>query len=217
MTSIAEIVEDRRIREIVHFTTNKGLTGILAKGAVLSRKRLPEDEYLEYVFTPNAETRKDEAWLDHVNLSISRINTEYFDHSTRWHPDTDVWWCALAFDPTILSDNDVFFATTNNIYSSCQREPGPAGLEALFAERIERWTGNVAKREDWMPDNLPTCHQAEVLYPGQVALDRLLRVYVATGPHADIAATNCDMLLAPYEPARGSKIPTVVDPHVFGL
>ena len=59
MTSIAEIVTQRGIEEVLHFTTNKGLTGILAEGAVLPRKRLPEHKYLEHVYEPNAEMRKD--------------------------------------------------------------------------------------------------------------------------------------------------------------
>jgi hypothetical protein len=218
MTSIAEVASGRGIGEILHFTTNKGLTGILAEGAVLSRKRLPQSKYLEHVYTPNAPVRKDTDWLDYVNLSISRINTEYFGHSSRWHANQEVWWCALAFDPAILSDEGVFFANTNNIYSKCQRGPGSAGLEALFAKRIERWLGKVATRETDMPENFTTCDQAEVLYPGKLALDRLLRVYVATGPHADIASATCEVLMAPNDEAAGpeNKIPIVIDANVFG-
>ncbi|HET8955688.1 MAG TPA: DarT ssDNA thymidine ADP-ribosyltransferase family protein [Solirubrobacterales bacterium] len=216
MKTIAEIIEERKIAEVLHFTTNIGLTGITYKGAILSRKRLPEEKHLEHVFAPNAEVRKDDDWIDHVNLSISRINTEYFDHSTRWHANEDLWWCALAFDPSILSDEDVFFATTNNIYTGCRRESGPAGLEALFAEEVKRWRGHYAKREDGMAEGLTTCHQAEVLYPGALSLDRLIKVYVATGPHADIASSTCDILLAPDETTElASKVPVVVDPNVF--
>lgn len=209
MSSVMDIVSRRGIAEIVHFTTNKGLIGILAKGAVLPRKDLEEEEYLEFVYTPNAEKReKDKEWLGYVNLSVSKINTEYFGHSTSWHAHTNVWWCALAFDPAILSDDGVFFATTNNIYTACRREEGPAGLEALFAERIDRWNRNCATRRSDMPDNLPTCHQAEVLYPGALKLDRLLKVYVATGDHHDVVASNCDLLLA-------NKIPIEIDPDAF--
>ncbi|HVD41097.1 MAG TPA: DarT ssDNA thymidine ADP-ribosyltransferase family protein [Solirubrobacterales bacterium] len=215
MSSIADIVSRREISEIVHFTTNKGLVGIFGVGAVLSRERLKKEDYLEYVYHPNASTRKDEDWLGHVNLSISKINTKYFDHSTRTHAHTDVWWCALAFDPEMLSHEGVFFATTNNIYSRCRRAEGPAGLEALFAERIERWRGNRVTREDQMPDNLPTCYQAEVLYPRELMLDGLLKVYVARGHHADIVASARDILLVPGESGPAHEIPIVIDPDAF--
>lgn len=217
MTTIGEIVERRGIEEVLHFTTNRGLTGSLAEGAVLSRQRLPESKYLEHVYRPNASVRKDQAWLDYVNLSISRINTDFFEQSSRWHADRDVWWCAFSFDPVILSHEGVYFASTNNIYTSCQRAPGPDGLEALFAERVERWHGNVVEREDGMPGNWTTCLQAEVLYPGALSTDHLLRVYVATGPHADIVSSTCDILAAAEEESSGpaSKIPVVIDADVF--
>lgn len=217
MTTIAEIVERRGIEEVLHFTTNHGLTGILAEGAVLSRERLPEHKYLEHVYAPNAPVRKDVRWLGYVNLSISRINTEFFESSSRWYTNEDIWWCALAFSPEILSHEGVFFATTNNIYTNCQRATSGEGLEALFTNRIERWWGNVAVRESDTPDSWTTCHQAEVLYPRPLSTDHLLKVYVATGPHADIASATCDILLAPddetAEPA--SKIPVVIDADVF--
>jgi hypothetical protein len=216
VTTIAEVVDRRGIAEVLHFTTNKGLTGILAEGAVLPRKRLPEHKYLEHVYEPNAETRKDLRWLDYVNLSISRINTEYFGHSARWHAHQDLWWCALAFDPAILSDEGVFFATTNNIYTGCRRAGGVNGLEALFAERVRRWSGNNVERPEGMPEELTTCPQAEVLYPGPLSLDRLLKVYVATGPHADIASSSCDILLRSDEaPDEKRKIPILIDASVF--
>ena len=125
MTTITEIVQAREITEILHFTTNRGLTGILAGKSVLSRERLPESQYLEHVYAPNTLLRKDQRYLDYVNLSISRINTEFFGHSTRWHANEDIWWCALAFDPTMLESPGVLFATTNNMYTGCTRAPGP--------------------------------------------------------------------------------------------
>lgn len=217
MTTIADIVHRREITEVLHFTTNHGLTGILAERAVLSRQSLPESKYLEHVYKPNASVRKDHRWLDHVNLSISRINTEFFGHSSRWHANRDVWWCALSFAPAILDHHGVIFATTNNIYSGCRRAPGPNGLEALFAKQIERWPGNAAERQPGMPHNWTTCHQAEVLYPSALSCDHLRRVYVATGPHADIAASTCEILLALNEddPEHPSRLPVVTDASIF--
>jgi hypothetical protein len=216
MTTVAEIVEHRGITEVLHFTTNRGLTGILAKGAVLPRARLPEDKYLEHVYHPNADTRKDKAWLDYVNLSISSINTEFFGHSSRWHAHDDVWWCALAFNPAILSDDGVYFATTNNMYTGCRRALGPDGLEALFGDPVHQYLGHYARRTDDMGDEFTTCHQAEALYPGPLSLERLLRVYVATGPHADVAASSCAMLLGSDDASDEKRtVPVVIDAEVF--
>jgi hypothetical protein len=217
MSSFGEVIAERDIQEVLHFTTNHGLTGILAEGAVLPRQRLPESKHLEHVYAPNATTRKDRAYLDYVNLSISRINTEFFGHSTRWHAAEESWWCALAFDPVILEHEGVLFTTTNNIYTGCQRGAGVDGLQAMFAETITRWVGNYAQRTDGMPDNWTTCHQAEVLYPGPLSTDHLTRVYVATGPHADSAGSTCDILIGAdrRDDDGASTVEVTIYPNVF--
>jgi hypothetical protein len=192
------------------------LTGILAEGAALSRQRLPESKYLEHVYEPNASVRKDRAWLDFVNLSISRINTEFFGHSSRWHANRDVWWCALSFHPAVLSDEGVIFTTTNNIYTGCRRGSGADGLKALFAPEVKRWTGNVVRRAPDMPSAWTTCPQAEVLYPQRLGCAQLRCVYVATGLHADVAASTCEILLGLSGGAtQGARVPIEVRPDVF--
>lgn len=213
MRDISDIVARRGITEVLHFSTNQGLTGILAEGAVLSRARLPEYKYVEHVYKPNAKVRHDGPWLDFVNLSISRLNTSYFDASSRWHQDEDVWWCALSFNPSILEHDGVLFATTNNMYTGCKRAAGDVGLEALFADRIECWTSKRTKRAAEAPLAWTTDLQAEVLYPGRLDCGFLERVYVATGQHHDIAATNCDILLSSQN--EGRKVPVVVAPELF--
>ena len=82
---IVRAAEERGIRDVIHFTTVSGALGVLATGAVMSRKRLPEEKYLEHVYRPNSAIRKDQEWLDYVNLSITRINDWMFDTSVCWH------------------------------------------------------------------------------------------------------------------------------------
>lgn len=205
--SVFDVVIRRKIPEVVHFTTNVGLVGILGSRAVLSRHRLPATKYVEHVYEPNAKVRRDGPWLDYVNLSITRLNWEFFGHSRRWHAHRDAWWCALAFDPVILDGDGVVFATTNNIYTGCNHGSGEAGIEAMFAPRVLRWPGNFAERYPGMPENWTTCHQAEVLIPRQVDIARLRRVIVATDAHSDIAYSQCEILLG--------DVPINVDPDAF--
>lgn len=214
--SVADLIEDRGISEVLHFTTNTGLLGMLASGGILSRARLPKEKYLEHVYRPNARVRKDPDWLDYVNLSISRINTEFFEHSSRWHRDRDVWWCVVYLDPVILTHEGVVFATTNNRYTGVQRAIGAEGMEALFAARVKRWTGNVVERPDDFPDELTTCHQAEALYPGCVPSEYFRGIYVATGEHADIVETQSEILLpADVDSPGSSELPVHIRPDVF--
>jgi hypothetical protein len=216
MTTIAEIIERRGIEEVLHFTTNKGFVGMLAVESLLARARLPEEKYLEHVYQPNAQYRRDAGWVDYVNLSITRINTEFFGHSSRWHRHEDVWWCVVSVDPIIVTYDGVYFVTTNNTYSGKKRATGPDALEALFSPIVRRWAGNDVHRRPDAPENEPTCEQAEVLYPESISTDYLTAVYVATEAHADIVGTQLEMLLAGSDSGVPVKVPPInVRPDVI--
>lgn len=177
--SVADIIARRGIKEVVHFTTNHGCLGTLYTRTLLSRARLHDDEMVRYLFAPNAELRRDRAYIDHVSLSIEHINTEFFEISSgKWHRHEPIFWCVLAFDPIVLTHEAVVFATTNNIYSSVSRGTGEVGLNQLFSQRIVRWPGNVAVRDATTRLSYPTCSQAEALYPRAVSTEHLQKVYV---------------------------------------
>ncbi|MCI1137065.1 DUF4433 domain-containing protein [Stenotrophomonas maltophilia] len=191
--TIGDRIQERGIVELLHFTTNRGFVGMLASGRLYSRHRLSSDKYLEHQWIANAKSRpecaedfdKQENWLDYVNLSISEINSRFMLVSNKWHQDSNNWWIILSFDPSIMSDDGVYFATTNNGYDLCRRAQHVEGLDALFVPEVRRklpsWRAFRSDREP----RLPTCEQAEVLYPGFVGLQALRRVYVKEGDQAD--------------------------------
>ena len=197
---------DRDLTDIVHFTTTKGALGVLASGAVKSRERLPETKYLEHVYRPNATFRKDAAWLDHVNLSISRINDWMFGSSVGWHSDEEVSWVVLTFDPEILGHPGVVFATTNNIYPSCRRAEGLDGFNSLFADTVVGRYSAVHDRAG-KPDHWPTDRQAEVLYPGELSCRHLRRIDVQLAETTDVLAGILDGL--------DLEVPIRLAPEVF--
>ena len=174
---ILKAVSDRNITQVVHFTTLSGAVGILASRAIKSRTKLPKDMHLRYVYQPNARTRKDQAWLDYVNLSVERINAWMFDHSTEWHADEDNPWVVFSFHPQILAHPGVVFTTTNNIYPACSRGEGLGGFDAMFAETVIGRFDSVHDRIG-TPENWTTERQAEVLYPGMLSCEYLQRIDV---------------------------------------
>ena len=167
----------RGVKRVVHFTTMSGAIGILASGEVKSREHLPEDKYLEHVYRPNADQRKDPAWTGYVNLSIERINGWMFSASNRWHPEDVGSWVLLSFDPQILGHPGVVFTTTNNIYPSCRRAEGVDGFNAMFANmvkgRYDETHDRTGKKNSW-----PTDRQAEVLYPRGLSCEYLQQISV---------------------------------------
>jgi hypothetical protein len=207
--SVASAARARGITEILHYTTSRGVLGTLASGALKSRARLPQDEYLEHVWVPVCRVRYDSEWLDYVNLSISDINSALYTIAAgRWHPGL-YRWGVLSFAPEILDHEGVQFATTNNMYPSVRRGTGVAGFEALFANRVAGRYGAAHVRRPEHPAYRPTDPQAEVLYRGELATDFLQRIYVSdTEARATIRA-YCD--------AVGHRdVDVEIDPDVFG-
>ena len=174
---ILEEVKLKGVKDVLHFTTNSGAIGVLAARAVKSRLRLNNDKYLEHLFKGNVQIRKDNAWLDYVNLSIERINEWMFNTSTRWHPLDDNPWVILSFRPEILAHPGVVFTTTNNIYPACRRREGVDGFLQMFAETVYGRYNELHKRTNKQLE-WPTDRQAEVLYPNELSIDYLQRIDV---------------------------------------
>lgn len=205
---IAAVISARGIEEVLHFTTNLGLLGILATRAVKSRSLLATEEYLESIFKPNAAYRSDPRWAGHVSLSLSRINTEFFAASGRWHSAEDLWWCVVVLNPTVLTHEDVIFVTTNNIYPAARRAPGAAGLQALFSPEVPARYGATQSRTSSTHASWTTCVQAEALYPNEISTRFLSRIIVATDLHAAVA----DAQLAAVD---HEDVEIVVDEAIF--
>lgn len=190
--SVSGLARQRGVTEVVHFTTDLGLLGILTVGCVLSRKRLSEENWLRHILTVNAERRWDYNWLDYVNLSVSNINRNFFGISVNWHcRELGRWWCILSFLPEILDHKDVWFSTTNNGYPATQRAQGVEGFEALFADQVAGRYGTMTDRMD-RPSYLPTDPQAEILYPEKLSLNFLQHVYVLEDDHVYYYESLCD-------------------------
>src|SRR5437762_7449328 len=100
--AVRDVVESRGIIEVLHFTTNLGLLGILATRALKARELLDADDYLEFIFKANAPRVRDRQYLRYVNLSISRVSAGFFGWSRARHRIDDVYWCILSFSPEIL-------------------------------------------------------------------------------------------------------------------
>lgn len=196
--SIQDVINNRGIEEVVHFTTHHGLIGILDSKYLKARDHLHEDQRLEFILKPNSKFRSDPAWTKYVNLSISRINKSFFNYCSRWH--NDIHWCALSFSPSILQDDGVVFTTTNNIYrTSVIRASGEAGLEGMFAPSILGKNGALVTRSHNPCPSFTTDIEAEVLYPQQVSIDHLQRIIVPSEDALDeicgvTHALNCDHL-----------------------
>lgn len=206
---IANEVRERSITEVLHFTTNRGFLGILSQGRVLPNSKLHKEDTLAFIFQQNSQSRKEKnpIWLDYINLSISRLNHEFFSYSQYLHRNDEMFWVVLSFFPNILEHDGVFFTTTNNIYPSCKRAEGHDGLVNMFSNPIEgKYQQKFYRNEGCLP-SWTTCEQAEVLYPHELSLQYLDKVYVLD----ETTRSSVKAQMSLYN----KSIATVVDPSVF--
>jgi ssDNA thymidine ADP-ribosyltransferase, DarT len=201
----SEAAARRGVRELVHYTTQKGIHGTIASKALLSRAQLDQEEYLAHIREP-VWPRKDPAWIDHISLSVTTINDDLFRRSRSHFPY--LWWAVIAVSPAVLDDAGIVFTTTNNIYPAVQRGEGSDGFEAMFADEVVGRHGVVQTRAG-LPDAQPTDRAAEVLYPQRIETGRIQAIYVMEPDHRPTILGWCTAL-------DHLDIPVEVRPDAFG-
>lgn len=120
----------------------------------------------------------------------------------------------MSFDSVILTHPGVYFTTTNNIYTGVVRTAGLVGLQAMFNETIVRWFGNTINRNG-RPKHLPTCEQAEILYPNPLSMEYLRYVYVqdreqAASIHGTLASLGFQHVNVILSPEKFSGVPNII-------
>jgi len=210
--SVQDQIVRRKIDEVLHFTTSNGMLGILSTGRLLAHSLLPEEKLLAHILQINCKDRsRDREWHSYINLSLSRLNGSFFNISRGWHETEDIFWCILSFHSKLMTHPGVLFATTNNAYPKTERAPDEAGLEALFGPSIRQFSSKWISRSKSLPDNHTTCHQAEVLYPEELSLSYLQKIYVKTVEHQD----EVSALIALLRPELETNVQVIVAPHLF--
>lgn len=161
---IKEIVENREIRNVIHFTQTKNLDDILKNG-IISRKKLQENNK-NFVF--NDDLRLDKK-SDYSCFSVEFPNIEML-RSLKYRTD-NTSWAILVFDSRILYDYDCLFYYTNSASNEVRLKDttefeGASALEKLFTWRHE-------ERHYYLYDNDPTDVQSEVMIKDDVSIDYL--------------------------------------------
>lgn len=180
--SITDKINRKGINEVLHFTLDNNLIGIIANGCLLSRSELDkkELEYQSLEFVNDiiwTDRNRDAEWTDHINLSIESVNQFLLDRARANNSNHN--WFILSFDPEILTHNEVHFTTTNNAYIPyVKRNKGCEGFELPFIENYKDRLGNMHSRKRTLGVNFPTSQQAEALYPKKLTLDKMSKIYV---------------------------------------
>ena len=192
---IKGIVEERKIRSVVHFTRLENLASILENGLI------PVSELKKYAmnFVNNDKNRYDYrkgcicTSLEYPN---SWVMQRFMDNCK------DSKWVIIVIDSCVLYENNCFFAEYNAATKEIQKKinsmNSPEALNNLFKPVVEvnLSDGNkrVFDRRQWPMkiDCFPTSDQAEVLVEGRIVKEKIKTVFFMDRKDASKFRKKCN-------------------------
>lgn len=168
MMSIQEIVQQRNITRLFHFTHRNNLSSIINNG-LMSREALNN---MNTGYRHNDNLRID-GHLDAICLSVSYPNSRMF---YRYRCSSPNDWVLLALSPAILWDKDCAFYPTNAAsnmvrFNDASLMKNPESFNAMFNDTFSQ------ERNSILPSEYPTDVQAEVLVFDPIETSYFLNVY----------------------------------------
>ena len=167
------------IRRLCHFTRLSSLRDMVNDGCIKPSAALRADQVID-------RERYDQL-RGHVCCSIMFPNVFLLNqHATDIND-----WCVLLLSPLLLGEPGVLFCPVNAATKSGDFvESGLAGLESLYGDEI-RLGSRHWRRGPSQPKSVPTDNQAEVLIRGEISLDAVYEIVVAS----DIAQARVQAIL----------------------
>lgn len=219
--AIARFAHERQITRLVHFTPFLNLLGIFDLRGIKPRDEISayaqehKDEDLMAYISWNDKLRLDRR-TDCVNLSIQRINAPLFSRFKDGFESGEPW-CIFEIDPSCLQKDGVMFTVANAAATAVRQNGtagGIAGLRALYQNviTVPKFQGvSIYRRTSRTPPSCTTSVQAEVLYPGEIPLEKIMGMIF----ESEEAATRAKVMLQVTHPDL--KLPPVkVAPAEFG-
>ena len=193
---IRQIIKDRGIRYLFHFTPLNNLDYIL-KERLKSRKEIEQerDKYPDSIFPDDvrADRRK-----NGICLSISFPNDEMFP---RFRQRIDGNWAIIVLDIDLIleiKDQKILFFDTNSANSKFRNIDDKSletaiAFESLFAEKVsdkyKTWRRPKPENESMFYKMCPTSVQAEVMVTSHIETDYIKAVILDT---KELASYYCD-------------------------
>lgn len=163
-----EIIEERNITRLCHFTKSKNLPQILMnERGILASEFIDKD-----IFDPNDRYRYD-GKTEYVNCSIQFPNVYYFN---KIH-EKDIQfkeWIILFIDPYMIKEENTCFCKVNAATGNGKYiKKGIEAFKELFEDQVFKYTRTIN-----MPENVPTNLQAEVLIHKRIPVEAIQAIVV---------------------------------------
>lgn len=158
------ILQEKKIESLVHFTNVENLESILEKG-LLTRKKL-EDENIP--FEENDSKRLD-GELDSISLSVEFPNYKMFYSLIQ--KDSEKSWIVIAINASILCKSEAIFNTENAASSNMKKiNVEDRKQKTMFEEMFEDYD-DYERESLGIPENYTTNPQAEILFLDSISLE----------------------------------------------
>jgi hypothetical protein len=168
---IRQIVENRRIERLVHFTRLENLIGILRFGLI---PRLMLDQWnIPYIVN---DFERNDSCLNANCLSVSFPNYQLFFRQQKRTPQTV--WVVLAIHPQVLWQKASAFCAENAASSSVRAIPLALRQTGQAFQKLFHDAPNGVRRSDFpIPYHYTTNPQAEVLVFDTIEPVNIMEVY----------------------------------------
>lgn len=210
---INEIIKERKIVELYHFTHLENLESILVNG-LLSRNNI-EDKNINALIN---DADRFDRHRDHVSISVSFPNYKLFYTFRNKISSLKDDWVVIGISPKLLSSykeklftchnaaHDLYHCRNDKMYTTAKK------LENMFREDIENpknYEYEIIKRSDLdIPINYTTDPQAEVLIKSKIELKYFTNIYSNSEEIKKYIANNFDL---------PEKIKVLVNPNLFQM
>lgn len=165
-----EIIENRGITRLCHFTKAKNLPFILGNGEDSSNGIVANNFIEDTSFLQKIDEQRYDQHEDYICTSVQYPNCLYFSTvQNKRKKDLFREWVILEIDPNVINDTTKFCPVNAATKGGRLIEAGEEGFESLFAGMVEG--KRIIQRNMFRPSNLPTDIQAEVLIYESVLKD----------------------------------------------
>lgn len=192
---IKQIVKERNIKFLLHFTSVRNLSSILRNG-LLSRIQLISKK-IEYQF--NDQKRYD-GCLDSVCCSVSFPNSILFSVFRSVYFNR--CWVVLALDPSILWEKTCYFCASNAAKKEMsyliRYRTSSSDFEKMFAKVVEGHHRNDIYKID---DSYPTNPKAEVVIPNGIETKYIKHIFTNSNRIVELYAEQFNQFDFQCEPA----------------
>lgn len=192
---IKQIVKERNIKFVLHFTSVGNLSSILKNG-LLSRIQLVSKN-ISYQF--NDDKRYD-GCLDSVCCSVSFPNSILFSVFRRLNYGKT--WVVIALDPSVLWEKTCYFCASNaakrEMSNLIRYRTTSSDFKKMFGKSVEGRVRNFACEID---DSYPTNPKAEVVIPNGIETRYIKKIFTDSTRVAELYAEQFNQFDFQYEPS----------------